>query len=79
VLVGGYFFDVVRDTDKFAACDFETVVFQIFLNGGVLRKFAAMVISLPNFVNTRDMLPQRFIFLALRYSNALPHIFKFKV
>ena len=34
--------------------------------------FTAIVISLPILVNVRDMLPQRFSFLALRYSKALP-------
>ena len=29
-------------------------------------------ISFPSLVNVRAMLPQRFIFLAFRYSNALP-------
>ena len=37
--------------------------------------FAQIVISLPNLVKTRAMLPQRLNFLALRNSNALPILY----
>ena len=39
-LFGCHFFQIVRDTNKLAACDFVTVLFQIFLDSGVLSKFA---------------------------------------